>query len=262
MPDHKFCSTCGQSTHNPIRITLGHIFHEVVHVVTHTDKGFFFLIKELVVQPGKTIKEFLSGKRKKYFSPFSFFFIIIGLYVLSNSIFKPFNATVLVENSTEQVKYPANLKTEKQKEKYERIMARRDRAMTFMNTRTNLVLCVSTPFIAFIMFLMFKRKMFYAEHLVVMMFVNAFLILITLFVFSPLMVLTSNSILFFSLIPIMLLVHIAYIAVVYHSVLELDRSFKGYFKALGAATVAVGSWLILSMLIISGYIMFEVLKTF
>lgn len=69
--DSKFCKECGQSmsTH---RLSVGHIAEEIFHYFTHADKGLYFIIKELFIRPGVVIEEYIEGKRKKYFNPFTF----------------------------------------------------------------------------------------------------------------------------------------------------------------------------------------------
>jgi hypothetical protein len=71
----KFCSRCGQNA-DVHRITVGHLVHEFTHAITHADKGFLLLVKELLRKPGTVPREYLEGKRKKYFNPFSFLVIM------------------------------------------------------------------------------------------------------------------------------------------------------------------------------------------
>ena len=59
---------------------MGHLGHEVTHALTHADKGFLLLIKELITRPGIVAREYLDGKRKKYFNPFTFLVITSALY--------------------------------------------------------------------------------------------------------------------------------------------------------------------------------------
>lgn len=239
---------------------MHHITHEVVHALTHADKGFFYLIKSLALQPGATVKEYLSGKYKKYYSPFSFFFIVLGIYVLSNSFFKPFSANYDNSTATTQTgKYPPKLKTAQQRAKYDNIRARADKAINFINTRTNIVLCVSTPFIAFIMFLIYRKQLFYAEHLVVMTFVNSFLNLLSVFIFTPLLYLSRNGPLYYSILMCMILSHFVYATIVYFGVLDCPRTFKGVVKCAGSVVVGIIGWMILSYIIIGGYIMLPLL---
>ncbi|HYG01336.1 MAG TPA: DUF3667 domain-containing protein [Chryseosolibacter sp.] len=49
--------------------------HELNHALTHTDKGFLLLMKDLVLRPGHVAKEYIEGKRKKYFNPLTFLVI-------------------------------------------------------------------------------------------------------------------------------------------------------------------------------------------
>jgi uncharacterized protein DUF3667 len=66
-----FCSNCGQKGEIH-RISLSYIAHEFSHALTHADKGFLLLVKVLVTKPGIVAKEYIEGKRKKYFNPLSF----------------------------------------------------------------------------------------------------------------------------------------------------------------------------------------------
>jgi hypothetical protein len=255
-----FCCICGQTTHAESRITMHHITHEVTHALTHADKGFFYLIKSLATQPGQTVKEYLSGKHKKYYSPFSFFFIVLGLYVLSNSFFKPFSSHVANTAKTIQTtKYPSGMTTEKQRAKYDKVQARVNTAMNFMNTRTNIVLCISTPFIAFVMFLIYRKRMYYAEHLVVMTFVNSFLNLLSIFIFTPLLYLANGKSIYFAVLIGMLLSHLVYMSIMYYRVLNFQPNYKSYLKCIGSVAVGIISWAIFSYIFIGGYIMYGML---
>ena len=74
----KFCSNCSQ-TADIHRVTLKHFFHELFHAMTHTDKGILLLAKALLTRPGHVAREYLDGKRKKYFNPLSFLVITAAI---------------------------------------------------------------------------------------------------------------------------------------------------------------------------------------
>jgi len=74
-----FCANCGQKA-DIHRITFKHFLHEFFHAFTHTDKGILLLMKALVTRPGYVAREYLDGKRKKYFNPLSFLVIITSIY--------------------------------------------------------------------------------------------------------------------------------------------------------------------------------------
>src|SRR5688572_23676889 len=76
--ESKFCPDCGQKA-DIHRISIKHIIHDVVHAFTHADKGLLLLVKELLLRPGFVAREFVGGKRKKYFNPLSFLVIASAL---------------------------------------------------------------------------------------------------------------------------------------------------------------------------------------
>ena len=73
-----YCRSCGQNT-STHRLTTKHTIHHFFHAFTHTDKGFFYLIPKLLVKPGIIAREYKDGKRKTYFSPFTFILIVVAL---------------------------------------------------------------------------------------------------------------------------------------------------------------------------------------
>jgi hypothetical protein len=76
----KFCSNCSQKA-NTHRFTIPHFAHEAFHAITHTDKGILFLIKKLFRWPGIVAREYVEGKRKKYFNPMTFLLITMAIQI-------------------------------------------------------------------------------------------------------------------------------------------------------------------------------------
>lgn len=74
----KFCNNCGQKS-DTHRFTFKHALHEFVHTFTHVDSGLLYLIKEMFIRPGVVVREYIEGKRKKYFSPMQF--LVLGVAV-------------------------------------------------------------------------------------------------------------------------------------------------------------------------------------
>lgn len=86
-----FCSSCGQSL-SVNRINMHFVLHDLQHGLLHFDNGLFYTIKELLINPGSTIKDFIGGKWMKYFHPLSLLLILTAIY----EIFSPkqkFDAT-------------------------------------------------------------------------------------------------------------------------------------------------------------------------
>lgn len=83
--DGKFCSLCGQNS-NVRRIDIANFINEVSASVFQLDKGFFYTLKELFQRPGKSINEYLNGKRKNHFKPIAYLLTLSTLYFLITQI--------------------------------------------------------------------------------------------------------------------------------------------------------------------------------
>ncbi|MBC6607297.1 DUF3667 domain-containing protein [Hymenobacter sp. BT188] len=72
-----FCPNCGQR--RPHRLTVGHVAHEVFHVFTHADNTIIGYIPQVLFHPGRVVDDYLAGRRKRYFNPFQFLLLVLGL---------------------------------------------------------------------------------------------------------------------------------------------------------------------------------------
>lgn len=78
-----YCPNCGQSADTK-RIGWSFIQHDLEHFI-HYDKSQFYTFWQLMTRPGEFIREFIDGKRKKYYYyPLTLFLLIGGLYGLLN----------------------------------------------------------------------------------------------------------------------------------------------------------------------------------
>lgn len=80
MQDH-YCSHCGEKALVE-RITFQFIRDEVLYFFTHLKKGFLFTTLSMIVRPGRTVKNYIEGKRKPYQPPVSYVLIWIAAYIL------------------------------------------------------------------------------------------------------------------------------------------------------------------------------------
>jgi len=184
----KFCPDCGQNR-NVHRFTMANFFHEGFHAVTHTDKGIFHLLKSLATKPGTTAREYIQGKRKSYFSPFTFFLILMGIFVLSNNYF-----LTPVKRFEPDTKVIQRIPTEEGKQKYITTMERVNNSRSFFRKHGNIVAMIAVPFISLFTWLFFRRKKYnYAEHLTANMMFVAFSNLVFTIVIFPLAGLLSPA---------------------------------------------------------------------
>lgn len=74
-----FCANCGQKT-SVRRYSFKHfIEQDLINGIWNIDNDFFFTIKELFTRPGHSIREFISGKRVKYFNVVTLLLIILAI---------------------------------------------------------------------------------------------------------------------------------------------------------------------------------------
>ena len=81
----KYCSNCGL----PVKIKRidGHyIMHEIEHVL-HFEKGILYTVKELLIKPGTSVKEFLAENRSRLVKPIIFIIITSLIYTLITHFF-------------------------------------------------------------------------------------------------------------------------------------------------------------------------------
>ena len=76
-----YCSHCGQKA-KAERITFSYIWHGLVHFFTHAEKGFLFTSWRLLMAPGRTVKNFIEGRRINYQAPVSYYLIWNAFYIL------------------------------------------------------------------------------------------------------------------------------------------------------------------------------------
>jgi Protein of unknown function (DUF3667) len=78
-PQQRYCGGCGQKR-GVERLTIVQLGHDFLHVLTHVDRGLFALLWPVLVRPGRVARDFIEGKRKRYFSPLAWLVIISGLF--------------------------------------------------------------------------------------------------------------------------------------------------------------------------------------
>lgn len=170
QPDYAHCPKCGQKTRLH-RLSMHDLVHEALHYFTHADKGLFQLIRDLAVKNGRVAREFVEGKRKRYYPPLTFFLLAAAIHLfISTKTDDHVNVDVIQ-------KYPelANFTDPAQHAKWVNFYERREHGIHFINTNANIIMMVSLPIVAFIFWLFYRKRDYnYTEHLVGGMYMFAF----------------------------------------------------------------------------------------
>jgi hypothetical protein len=78
-----FCGQCGQRAH--LHRSMGDVFHEFLHGITHFDGKAWTTLPMLAFRPGKLTRSYIDGQRARYIAPVPLFLLVVFLmfFVLS-----------------------------------------------------------------------------------------------------------------------------------------------------------------------------------
>jgi VIT1/CCC1 family predicted Fe2+/Mn2+ transporter len=165
-----YCHECGQK-YIDNRFTLKDSLAAVANSIFNFDRGFLYTSRMLTLQPGKVVKDILSGITIRYTHPFRFLFIwatINTVILVSTGVFD------LTQDSVYQKMDVAEEQREMQL-----------KARTWIKQYISLFNLLLLPFLSLLSYGIYRRKKWhYAEHLIL----NSYsLALSTILSFIPLL---------------------------------------------------------------------------
>ncbi|MES2747586.1 MAG: DUF3667 domain-containing protein [Bacteroidota bacterium] len=242
-----YCPKCSQKVHLH-RLTFHDILHEAMHYFTHVDKGIFQLIRDLILKRGIVAREYIDGKRKKYFPPLNFFLLIATVFVFMSTLGET------KENISLEKKYP-NLKeiTNPHDKAFAiGIYERKENVTHFTAKYSNLMAMCSLPLSAFIFWLFYRKgKYNYIEHLIAGMYMLGICILIYALIILPISYLFHFP--YYYAVVIFFVVQLVYFSTFYYGFLSKTTKLA-FLKALGVSVVSFMTWTIISGSVIRMYI--------
>jgi hypothetical protein len=70
-----YCAECGQHAHESAR-SVGTLFHDAWHVMTHVDGRFWATLRRLAFSPGHLTNEYFRERRARYIPPFRLYLVL------------------------------------------------------------------------------------------------------------------------------------------------------------------------------------------
>lgn len=70
-----FCSQCGQRAH--LHRSIGDVFHEFLHGITHFDGKAWTTLPMLLFRPGLLTRSYIEGHRARYIAPVPLFLLVV-----------------------------------------------------------------------------------------------------------------------------------------------------------------------------------------
>lgn len=158
----QFCSHCGQKVIKE-RLTIRQLLTDLLQIITNLERGLLFTVKEMALRPFKVIDEFISGRTQPYYGPLRFVVLWVTISVVVNI------SLGLYDQQQETISGFIIPEGEQD------VMARQQDISNFFKKYANVIPLLIIPFTSLISsWLMKKRKLNYAEHLVMNAYIAGF----------------------------------------------------------------------------------------
>jgi len=156
----EYCSHCGQRTLTK-RFSLKSFFIFVLSAF-NLERGFFYTLKMLFVNPGKVANEYIGGRTKIYYNPLSYLLLITGISAILIVWLGVFDANIANTNNLMGI------------EQTQESLQFQHKVNEFIKQYMNFVSLLTLPFISLLSKWVYsKRKLFYGEHLIFNSFMQA-----------------------------------------------------------------------------------------
>lgn len=167
-----YCSACGQKAVTE-RLTVRHMLGEFIQAITNLERGFWYTARRLMPEPGPVVREYLEGRRKRFYHPVRYLFVLATL------------ATVIMvwsglfEQQQDQI-----ISVQEQAmgiEPTERGRVSQQMVQEKIKPYLHLISLLTVPFLGLLSFRLFRKRGYnYAEHLAINAYWTAQLSLIGL----------------------------------------------------------------------------------
>lgn len=215
---HNFCPNCGQPSKLK-RIDGHYIAHEIEHVL-HFERGILFTVKELFINPGQNIRNYISENRSRLVKPVIFIILTSLIYTLISHFFH-------IED--EYIKYEGM-----EKSAFVNILGWLQANYGYMNILTGM-------FIAFWLKIFFKKYDYNFFELLIML---CFVLGISMLIFAFFAII--EGILHIKLLNITGIIGVIYLTSATANFFEKNKPVN-YFKALSCYLLGMITFFVLTL---------------
>ncbi|MEZ0005583.1 hypothetical protein ABH942_000940 [Flavobacterium sp. 28YEA47A] len=175
-----FCSNCGQKKYK--RIDRKYLIDEIQYLAVHTNKGFFYSLKNVARNPGKTAKKFIEGDRVNHYKPILLAFVLSGISAFLS--FKVIKYGTIMEQYMQQV-YGSEIN---------RAMPWMHDSMTFLTTYSAATMLLLIPLASLVTALAFRKwGENYYEHVIMNTYILIYYTILSIVIFFPISYLLKDS---------------------------------------------------------------------
>ncbi|NQU34758.1 MAG: DUF3667 domain-containing protein [Bacteroidetes bacterium] len=150
-----YCNNCGQKIIKG-DLTIKMVLSDFVQNVFLFDSTLYKTLIGLLINPGRLVKSYLGGKKKKYLQPFQFFLLFMTIYLLvlnffGDTFFDFINSGLQIESDK---------------------ISKAELIQTLVRKNLNVLYFILTPIIAFFIHIFYKKTKFnYAEMLIFSLYI-------------------------------------------------------------------------------------------
>ncbi len=174
-----FCSNCGQKKFK--RIDRKYVIDEIQYLAVHTNKGFFYSIKNIARNPGKTAKHFIAGDRVNHYKPILLAFVLTGISAFLS--FKVIKSDVIMEQYMLQMYGQQKIP-----------MSGMHDAMYIMTTYNTVIMLLLVPLAALVTSLVFRKSEDnYYEHVIMNTYILIYYTILSIIIFFPILYLLKDN---------------------------------------------------------------------
>lgn len=216
-----FCSNCGQKKYK--RIDRKYLIDELQYSVIHTNKGFFYSVKNIILNPGKTARNFIDGNRVNHYKPILLAFVLSGISAFLS--FKVLNFNEKMHYIYAENNIPESLMRD---------------LMAILSSYSSLMMLLFIPIISIITVLVFRKwGQNYYEHIVMNAYIQSCYSIFTIILVYPLLYFFRHDIKAFTSISMYSMFAISIIMIWFYKGFYREKTFNAIllrmllFLALG-----------------------------
>lgn len=221
----KFCSSCGQKRIEAKDRTLLYFFRQFFESAFFLENSFIRNLWRLLISPGLQANDFVEGRRRRWMSPFSIFFLINLIYFIVNPL-TDFNLPL-----DNHIRYHATTYSRIAIRMVERRMEKRN--VTFEEYAkkfdqetidySKALMVLNVPILSLFLVIIFVRqKRFFTDHFIYALYFFSFVLL-----WACIWVLTLNTLRWAGLPHIQILLPIGLVAMI---IFYLIQSLKTFYR--------------------------------
>ncbi|RMZ59794.1 DUF3667 domain-containing protein [Chryseobacterium nematophagum] len=238
-----FCSHCGQKKFK--RIDKKYVWDEIQYTFLHTNKGFLYSVKNIIINPGKTAKNFIDGNRVNHYKPLLLSFVLSGISAFISFKFLGFAEVMkkFYENQAGSSQAMNDI-------------------MTMINSYNSIFMLLLIPLFALLSKLVFmKWGQNYYEHIVMNSYILSYYTLFNIILIYPILYFMKHDVELFSTFSGISMIFTFFIAIWFYKEFYNTRSLKTIIlRVLAIFGLLVIVYFVFIMVVLLGVVVYTTMK--